>query len=442
MLIIGKAVKYAQYGGTADAALTPNMLDAGSIGIYAIDPANGMQKLVRVGSTTTGIVTATGFKGKSFRIAQGLGSGEFIISEDMDIKGILSITGSKYAAATGQTSYIGFNETNGSLNLPTLVGVKNEITIGIKEKVMGMGNEELKRYYTVNAKAGMSASEIIDLLVNEFNSPSYGEQQFTASKVAATMAAPLNVIGVGSIVDGNLAADEYFLKMIAVDAAGGVTVGSVEDSVVTTGTDSSIAVTGDEVAGAVKYRLYVGLTTNTYASGYLESPTPNFLYTGQALTAGSIPTTATAKTDEVGLKLVALDLLLNYQVFLQGDAIEGADITTTPAEIGIGTYLQLAEIEKASNVYRGGFYTASTFDKALAKTADSSKTYDIYAIKVINSGLDKTGQKATVDQLVGEPNGMVTVAFEVQGNTPGTNQQADFEDIMLALFPATQEISA
>ncbi len=442
MLLIGKNVKYAQSGGTADAALTPDLLDAGSIGIYAVDPANDKQKLVIVGASGTGKVTATNFKGKVLQICQGLGSGKFKVSELLDIGGIQSIKGSKYAANTGFTAYVGYNGTDGSMGIQPFTGYQNEVTLGVKERKIGSAAEELKRYYSINATEGMTAAQIVDALVLKINNPSFGmEQQFTASKEGVLMAAPLNLMANGSTTGGTLVADEYFFKMVAIDAAGGSTVGSVEDSVVTTGSTSSIAVTSDTVEGAKRYRLYVGLTTDTYASGYLESATPAFTYTGQALTAGTIATTGTAITRDAGLKLVALDLTKDYTLNIQG-LIENATITYDRPSIGSGTPAFLAHLEKEDSVYRGDFYTASTFFSHLASTVDTTKTYDMYVIKTINVGADKTGMKATVDHAVGAPYDAVWVGFEVQGNVLGTNQQADFEDILIALFPDTQEISA
>lgn len=442
MLIVGKDVKYGASGAVANAALTPNLLDDGSVGVYAIDPIDNMQKLVIVGSSGTGLLTATNFKGKSLTICQGLGSGKFLVSENFDVAGIRSITGSKFAAATGQTSYVGYNETTGSLNIPTLTGTRNEVTIGIREKTITAGNDYMKRYYTSNVAAGdTNGSALVDALVIKFNTPDNGEvQQFVASKVFALLTAPTGVVLASSTTGGTLAATTYFFRMTAVTAAGGETGGSTQQSVITSGTTSSVTATANAVTGAVSYRLYVSTTTGVFTGGYISSASPSFTYTGQSLTAGTLPATGTAQGSAVGIKLVAVDTTIQYDIFLIGTPIESATITTVKPTPGSGTLAQIQNVEAISNVYRGDFYTASTFFKHLGSRAVGN--YDTYFIRVVNEGLDKTGQKATVDHLVGEPYGGIIIAFTVQADVNATNQQADFEDIMIAIYPKTQAISA
>lgn len=109
----------------------------------------------------------------------------------------------------------------------------------------------------------------------------------------AAIAAPGTPTLTGSTTGGTLAAATYYGKQTALNAYG-ETIGSTEASATTTGSTSIIAVTNSAVAGATKYRTYLGTTTGVY-NGYFESTTPNFTVTTLVgLIAGTVPATNTA----------------------------------------------------------------------------------------------------------------------------------------------------
>ena len=134
MLIVGKKVDYASKDGTANTALVPSDLDAGSIGIYGLDAGGLRDVLITNASAGTGKVVATAFKGKTIKICEGLGNGEFKVSEFLDVKGIAQFTASAYKAPVAWKGYIGYNGTNGGIVLGEFGTVRNEVAIKIERR--------------------------------------------------------------------------------------------------------------------------------------------------------------------------------------------------------------------------------------------------------------------------------------------------------------------
>lgn len=85
---------------------------------------------------------------------------------------------------------------------------------------------------------------------------------------------------------GTLDDDTYYVKIVAVDTHGELSAGSTEQSDTTTAGAGagSVAYTWTNQTNAVSWRIYVGLTTNTY-DGYFTSTTNSFTLT--ALTGGT-----------------------------------------------------------------------------------------------------------------------------------------------------------
>ena len=113
--------------------------------------------------------------------------------------------------------------------------------------------------------------------------------------VTAVMAAPVQSATSTSTTGGTLAAGTYFYKVTALNAAG-ETVGSNEQSQVTTGTTSTVTVSWGAVTGATSYRVYRGTATNAENVFYAVAggATVTFTDTGAASTAGTPPSTNTA----------------------------------------------------------------------------------------------------------------------------------------------------
>lgn len=190
MLIVGKtALNYAASGGTANAALTPNMLDAGSVGIYGRDKAGLKDVLIIQGASATGKVQATAFLGKTIRICEGLGGGKFRVSEYIDLAGIdLTLSGSSaYTAPVAWKGYIGYNDVTlaGNIAAPTSTNAKNPVDIRIVEVSRNVaGDQFYPTYYTIEVPAGTAGDvydeAIVDALVAKINAQ---DDLFTATKV-------------------------------------------------------------------------------------------------------------------------------------------------------------------------------------------------------------------------------------------------------------------
>lgn len=89
-----------------------------------------------------------------------------------------------------------------------------------------------------------------------------------------------------------LSATTYFIKQTALTVYGEST-GSTEASQAISGTTQSISVTGVVVPGALKYRTYIGTTTNAEGQ-YFETATPVLVITTATGTSGTVPTSDTS----------------------------------------------------------------------------------------------------------------------------------------------------
>ncbi|HET9174671.1 MAG TPA: hypothetical protein VFN56_05355 [Candidatus Saccharimonadales bacterium] len=100
---------------------------------------------------------------------------------------------------------------------------------------------------------------------------------------------------------GSLAANTYYYKVTALDAAGNETTPSTEVSITTTSSTSSVSIgatTPYSVSGASTYRIYRGTSAGGENVYYTTSST-NFVDTGAASTAGTPPSTNNAKFDNL-----------------------------------------------------------------------------------------------------------------------------------------------
>jgi hypothetical protein len=86
---------------------------------------------------------------------------------------------------------------------------------------------------------------------------------------------------------GSLGAGTYYYKVTALDAAGGETTSSSENSQAV-GAGSSITVNWAAVSGASSYRIYRGTSSNGQNT-YYSSTTNSYVDTGSAGTAGTVP---------------------------------------------------------------------------------------------------------------------------------------------------------
>lgn len=469
MLLVGKDVKYASSGNVLNGALTPDLLDAGSIGIYLVG-SDGRLKLV-VPSTTTpaaGLVLASAvLPTDKITMYQGLGGGSQLTSETHQVKGIFAVLGSIYRVGTAQTVYIGYNPITGlgDLNavfLPTVGTGGNGLTytdpdllyrqeaqINYRQRMLG--NNEFGNFHNIAVPVipTDTALTVAQKLVAQTNQiqPFDTRQDFTAVLTGNVFAAPpVATTSSTATTGGTLVPVTYYYKIIAFNTLG-QSLGSNEISqVVPAGTNTNtVTVNWAAVTGATGYRVYRGVAAGAESVFYTVGNVTTFVDTNAASTVGVVPTTV-----PVGIALTAISynaaalgntLYNDESVFpLWAVSVFGVIQNATVTEGGVidpsGYPYQIRKIEKTSMAYRGDLYTLSVLDRHLPSQVDFSATYDLYQVKTINTTDDKTGAKALTDQQI-----LTHVAFVVQANVPGTNQQADWEDIMVAIFPATQQIS-
>jgi hypothetical protein len=104
------------------------------------------------------------------------------------------------------------------------------------------------------------------------------------------LVAPAKPTGTASTTGGSLAAATYYVKVVAVDNSGGMTLPSVESAgVATTGTTGSIAWTWPAVTGAVTYRVYYGTAAGAEANYFTTTTNKFTLTTTTGNTAGTPP---------------------------------------------------------------------------------------------------------------------------------------------------------
>ena len=320
-LIVGKDVNYAATGGgAANGATTPDLLDAGSVGIYAIDPATSKSVLVTTANDST--LLAAGLD--EYVIAVGTQEGGPVVSQPISI----AATGTgfpKSAAAAADTPHavaVGYNGTSGSLNLPTLVdrdyaGVTlSNVTNGLNQKV------DKDSFEASNLRATDGDYEVAFGIVESWNARSADVKFTTSANLLsnATGAAFANV-ATATVTSGS--------STVTTSAAHGVGVGDY----VVLGGGTYQAVTGTTGSTLVLDRPYVGVS-ETIANG------------------STVDAGATAPT-EAGVSFTSTEPGLVFAVAVQGVA-EDADITVlTSGAIGHGSEAFMKENVRVHGAYMG-----------------------------------------------------------------------------------------
>lgn len=467
MLLVGKDVKYASSGNTLNAALTPDLLDAGSIGIYLVDQTTGKLKLVTNAASGTGLIPASSvLSSDKIVMFQGLGSGSQLTSEYYDVSGINRVLGSVYRAATAQTVYIGYDPTTGlgDLNVVLLPSVNNapygltytdpdllfrqQCTINYRLRKAGNNEFGNHHYIDIPIIPTDTTLSIATKLVAQTNQIQPGDtvQDWTASLTGNFLAAPVQANATTATTGGTVPANTYFATIVYYGTNGN-SLGSNEKSITTTGSTSTMTFNwSTPPAGTTSSRVFVGTAAGVYTSYYNVASSSTATLTITALgspVAGTIPTGT-----GIGILLTAINTVIPSGAFYNNESpypnwavsvfgvIQNATISKYGPIEPSGAPFQIKDLEITSSAYRGDLYTRDILMKHLVSQVDFSATYDMYRIRGINTTRSKSGASALTDQELG-----TSVAFVSQGNVPGTNQQADWEDIMTSIYPATSQIS-
>lgn len=181
MLTVGTAVNYGASAGVANAALNPGMLDAGSVGVYGIQEGEYVEKLIISGATATGKIQASTFKGKNFKVCEGLGGGKFKTSEYVNRTGIQSVNASVYAAPAPWRGYIGWNTVAGNILITGLKESYNSIDLEIREQFSNR-EEGQALFITVPINAtGETNATVAAKVAAAINADQRGATMFTAT---------------------------------------------------------------------------------------------------------------------------------------------------------------------------------------------------------------------------------------------------------------------
>lgn len=111
---------------------------------------------------------------------------------------------------------------------------------------------------------------------------------------STALGTPQNVVISTNATGGALAATTYYYKVVAVNAAG-VSLGSVEVSIATSGSTSSNQLSWSDIAGATSYRVYRG-TSAAGEDHYQVAGGNTFIDAGATGTVGTVPSAATGTT--------------------------------------------------------------------------------------------------------------------------------------------------
>ena len=171
---------------------------------------------------------------------------------------------------------------------PELVGMDvrgfKTVNYGIAFQMMSI--EAIKELNSVSVKASASGNVGIGTAT-----PQEKLALGSGSNLATEMSAPTGVSAVSVANSGSCTAGAYYYKVVAVDGAGGTTIGSTEvsDSIASTG---STNISWSAVTGAASYRVYG--RTSGMQSMYLETTNTTLQDGCVNGTAGSVPTVTTA----------------------------------------------------------------------------------------------------------------------------------------------------
>lgn len=135
----------------------------------------------------------------------------------------------------------------------------------------------------------------------------------------AQLPAPIQSAPIGAETGGTLPAGTYYYLVTALNA-NGETIASNEQSIATTGTASTVALSWDAVIGASSYRVYRGSSPGASDGYFNAGAATSYTDTGAALTSGTPPS-----SNGTGGALVSnTSVTASSRIFLTGQADGGA----------------------------------------------------------------------------------------------------------------------
>lgn len=411
---------------TANTATNAGLLASGAIALYGMveTDAGGdsndhkLTLITPTDTSTTGNISPANFLaggGNEVSIVQGYPTFPQQAGV-IQAKGVFRIWKQAYTAPVKQVSYIGYNGSTGSLNLPTITA-NSTGTIGMVQQEVTTSDQirEQSQYTTAPLVASETAYNICLQIVNAINNAT--SKTHTADIISNGAG---TTIAIGGAITGTGAASTQ--KSSATNGSTTVTITATTLTATTLADGSLITLGGilykvsgtpDITSNVLTLTLDRAYTGTTYSAVRLDDSTYG------------VKTVATPT--EYGIKLVADTAGYVYNYFKQ-DVLQDATITyTTGASKGFGTGAAIAAIEEGLMAYRGQMDTASKWAKQLVRFADASATYDVYTISYRNTTVE-TGVEHNK-----AANSSMAIAVPV-----GYDGQANLETILKALFTNAQ----
>jgi len=401
-ILIAKDVNYGASVAAAavNTAITPDLLREGAIGIYGIDrlSANNANTLALIkdgGSDAVGTIPAASYAGSQLMMYVGTPTGPVRVLPMQ--KGNLSITSAKYQAPIKGVTFVGWNGTEGTLNLGTVLERDEAEIVSIED--LDQNRTKNKVSFSSALKANNDAFTVLRKIMTAYD------------KVAA--------------IDSYK--DIHLLEVVSNGTFTALTqnVNVVNGSpAITFAANVTVATGANLRIGGINYKVITGVTAGTAVT--LDSP-----YTGVTATVVAANVGTLASITEYGLKITNKE---NYKVFdfsVRG-VLEDATITyAVVVEQGTGSSEQVLAIEKDARALRGVFDQIISYMPMMKLTTDSSVNYDIYNIVASNS-LELKDQ--TDETFVSKVE--VAVVFPTGIADTGGKNQSDFEDIMAVFYPS------
>lgn len=415
-ILILKDVKYgaSKTSATQETALNPADLAVGALGIYGIDPTdatNGIKpSLITAATDAAGKRALGSFAGKEIILAQGGPQGS-ITTFPVQLTGIEYIKGVAYSAPVRGVSYVGWNGTAGSLNLPGSILQRDDATIGILDVTLGTEPTPKNRVSAPAIQAGESAYSILRQIVN-------------AGNKRADVKVEFDVVSNGT--ETAIAHSGGTLNLTVVK-------GSATATFSQTSGITGIA-NGDNIRIAGSTYVVSNLTGGTLT---LDRP-----YAGASATLvvdhASNPEVVKklASITEWGVKLTDTEDFIIQKYYASG-VLENATITqVTPSQKGSGAYEQVKALEKNRNAYAGYHDQLDTRVRIPELRVELNTNYALYFLKVNPTLPARNGMNETFVTA-----GEIILAFP--DKTPVSNDnQHTAELIMEGLFTGTEGLIA
>lgn len=362
---------------TVNTGLDLEILASGAVGIYglvqndATTPANNNKfTLITNAASGANLVQATDFVtggGDLFRIVQGVANLPVTSSADIQRKGVTRVVKQSYVAPVAGVWAIGFNGTDGSLNLPTITQNSYATLMAVQQIVTT--NDQIReqiQWSTSPMSPSNTAYDVVNQLVNAINTSltrtHIGEILTNGTKV---------VVAIGTQITGT-GTPTY-----------SATNGSTTLTITSTTLTATTIVSGDvlEINGAIYKVSGTPVVAANVLTLTLDKP-----YQGATVVDAAIATlkTVTAIT-EFGIKVTAVVPADVYN-FAKQDLIENATLTLLTAPTpGLGTGAEVVKIEEGLIAYRGQFDTYSKWAVQLARYANAGTNYNLYSIYYRNT---------------------------------------------------------